>query len=67
LNNRKKVNDLLKQTLVSDINGETLEETLDTTETDVTRDELKLEYLTAEDAEIEESYTEELESKFKDL
>lgn len=67
LSNRKKVNDLLKQTNLSDINGDTLEETLDSTEDGVHKDELKLNYLEEDGDESEENYTEELEKKFESL
>ena len=65
LSSRKAVNSLLKDIKIADINEDTLEETIDTTEESITKDELKLEYMTEESLETETS--DELDEEYEKL
>ena len=65
LSSRKAVNSLLKDIKIADINEDTLEETINTTEETIVKDELKLDYLTEDSLEVETS--DELDKEYEDL
>lgn len=65
LSSRKSVNTLLKDIKVGAINEDTLEETIDSTEEDIVKDELILDYIT-EDS-LEEESNVELDKDYEDL
>lgn len=64
---RKQVANLLKSSNITNIDGETLEETIDTLNVKVEGDEAKLEYIEQIDGDEVEEYSEAVDQEFKDL
>lgn len=64
---RKQVNLLLKQSRVTNIDGDTLEETIDTLTETVEGEEFKLEYIDNLEGNVEEEYSEKIDKEFETL
>jgi len=67
LSSRKSVNDVLKKTKLAGFDGENLDETIDSAEKEIKRDELKMDYLTEESMSEEEDYSADINQAFDEL